>query len=171
MKAHYYKIIETSLGFCLIIFKTNPFILTKIFLPLKNKEDLKFNIEDGLTEKTEHHEKTDFVCNEINNYFSKGYKIKIPIEWLDFSGISEFEKKVLFRVYEIPFGKTASYKEIAESINNPEAARAVGNVMAKNRFPIIVPCHRVIKTDGSLGKFGGGTDMKKRMLEIEGYYV
>jgi methylated-DNA-[protein]-cysteine S-methyltransferase len=80
---------------------------------------------------------------------------------------TEFEASVLREVAGIPRGETASYGEIAERAGYPRAARAVGNVMRSNPFPIIIPCHRVIKEDGSLGGYGGKEDLKSRLLAFE----
>ena len=68
---------------------------------------------------------------------------------------------------KIPFGKTASYKDIAVQINNEKAVRAVGSANGSNPIPIVIPCHRVIAHDGSLGGYGGGLTMKKWLLKHE----
>ncbi len=68
---------------------------------------------------------------------------------------------------KIPYGETISYGELAKRIGNPNASRAVGMANGKNPIPIIVPCHRVIGKDGSLTGFGGGVDIKKKLLELE----
>ena len=78
-----------------------------------------------------------------------------------------FQKSVWQELRRIPFGKTASYGEIAERIGNSKACRAVGLANAKNPLPIIVPCHRVIGKDGSLTGFGGGLEIKKQLLDLE----
>jgi len=78
-----------------------------------------------------------------------------------------FMKQVWAALCEIPYGKTASYKDIAEKIGRPKAARAVGLANNRNPIPIIIPCHRVIGADGSLVGYGGGLDIKKRLLELE----
>lgn len=81
---------------------------------------------------------------------------------------SEFEKEVFEKVRQIPRGRAATYREVARAIARENAARAVGNALAKNPFPIIIPCHRVIKSDLSLGGFSRGKKMKKKLLESEG---
>lgn len=81
---------------------------------------------------------------------------------------SPFETKVLDHLIQIPVGKAMSYGALAEWSGYPRAARAVGRLMAKNPFPLFYPCHRVIRADGQLGNFGGGTPMKHRLLEDEG---
>jgi len=81
---------------------------------------------------------------------------------------SVFERKVWDAARKIPFGKTSSYGLIAYAAGSPRAGRAAGNAMGKNPVMIIVPCHRVIKSDGSYGGFSAGTDLKKKLLELEG---
>ncbi|HQP91506.1 MAG TPA: MGMT family protein [Candidatus Omnitrophota bacterium] len=81
--------------------------------------------------------------------------------------ITEFEKKVYEAVRLIPKGQTRSYKWVAEKIGRPKAARAVGNALNKNPFAPVVPCHRVIKSDGSLGGFNGGLKKKIKLLREE----
>jgi len=83
--------------------------------------------------------------------------------------LTAFQKRVLDSTRKIPYGKTLSYAELADKAGSPQAARAVGNVMASNRVPILVPCHRVVASDGKLGGFSApqGTDLKRRMLEME----
>ncbi len=83
---------------------------------------------------------------------------------------SEFQKEVLQEVAEIPYGETKTYKQIAEAIDS-KAYRAVGTAIGKNPLPIIIPCHRVIKSDLSIGGFFGGTEMKKEILENEGICI
>lgn len=80
-----------------------------------------------------------------------------------------FQKQVWQELRNIPYGKTATYGEIAERINNPKACRAVGLANNKNPLPIIVPCHRIIGKDGSLTGFGGGLELKKQLLDLEGF--
>jgi methylated-DNA-[protein]-cysteine S-methyltransferase len=89
---------------------------------------------------------------------------------LDLSHLSPFQKKVVDRCRRIGSGKTRTYGELAELAGFPGAARAVGTVMSKNRYPIIVPCHRVVGSAGSLGGFSApqGISLKQRMLVLEG---
>ncbi len=81
---------------------------------------------------------------------------------------TRFMSSVWRTAAEIPFGETVSYGELAALSGYPGAARAVGSAMARNPLPILIPCHRVIKSDGSLGGYGGGLDMKMWLLEHEG---
>ena len=81
--------------------------------------------------------------------------------------ITDFQQKVYNFVKTIPEGETRTYKEVAISIGNPKAYRAVGNALHKNTFAPIVPCHRVIKSDGTPGGFALGTDKKVKLLKDE----
>ena len=77
--------------------------------------------------------------------------------------------KVWYALNEIPYGETKTYKWIAEKIGKPAAVRAVGQALSKNPIPIVVPCHRVIESDGSIGGYSSGVNVKKRLLEMEYY--
>jgi methylated-DNA-[protein]-cysteine S-methyltransferase len=81
---------------------------------------------------------------------------------------TSFERAVWGELAKIPFGETRSYGEIAQILGRPGAARAVGRANGANPIPIVVPCHRVIGADGSLTGFGGGLEVKSRLLELEG---
>jgi len=85
---------------------------------------------------------------------------------LDIKGTS-FEKKVWSALKRIPYGKTKSYKDIAKSIGHPKAFRAVGNANGSNSIPLIIPCHRVIESNGGLGGFGHGLKVKAKLLNLE----
>jgi methylated-DNA-[protein]-cysteine S-methyltransferase len=78
-----------------------------------------------------------------------------------------FQLKVWRALRAIPYGELASYKDIAVAVGNPKAVRAVGGANGKNPIPIIVPCHRVIGSDGSLTGFGGGLEIKQRLIDLE----
>ena len=101
----------------------------------------------------------------LQRYFS-GEVVSFP-DKLDFEGTTDFLKAVWSTARSVPYGEVRSYAWIARSIGKPQAFRAVGGAMARNRFPIIVPCHRVVASDGSLGGFSGGLELKKRLLALE----
>jgi methylated-DNA-[protein]-cysteine S-methyltransferase len=88
---------------------------------------------------------------------------------VDLGRLSDFQRRVLQQCRRIPRGQTLSYAELAAKAGYPHAARAVGNCMAGNRTPLIVPCHRVVRSDGGLGSYSapGGTRMKSRLLALE----
>ena len=86
---------------------------------------------------------------------------------VDLTGLPEFQRKVLAAVLAIPFGKVCSYTWVAQRIGHPRAARAVGTALGRNPVPIIVPCHRVRRSDGSLGGYLFGLSFKERLLALE----
>jgi len=78
-----------------------------------------------------------------------------------------FERKVFKATYQVPTGGTVTYQQIAKKIGRPRAARAVGRALGKNPFPLIIPCHRIIRTDGNIGGYRWGKKTKRRLLEEE----
>ena len=90
---------------------------------------------------------------------------ELPLDW---SSIKPFQRAVLKAASTIPFGETRSYGWVAHKIGNPRASRAVGQALGANPIPIILPCHRVIASDGKLGGYGGGLPMKVKLLKLEG---
>ena len=82
---------------------------------------------------------------------------------------TEFQKKVWKSLTKIKYGRTSSYREIAISINNPNAVRAVGSACRLNPIPLIIPCHRVLRSDGSIGKYAFGIKNKYKLLKLESY--
>jgi len=87
---------------------------------------------------------------------------------LPFNGCSAFQQRVLRAVSAIPYGQVRTYQFIAKQIGNPKAARAVARALATNPFLLVIPCHRVIRSDGKLGGYRGGLKMKRRLLKSEG---
>jgi len=82
---------------------------------------------------------------------------------------TDFEKSVWLSLRAIPYGETRSYKWVAEKVGNPSAVRAVGQALSKNPIPIVLPCHRVVESSGSIGGYSSGVDKKVRLLEMEYY--
>jgi methylated-DNA-[protein]-cysteine S-methyltransferase len=82
---------------------------------------------------------------------------------------TEFEQDVWSRLKDVPFGETRTYKWIAEKVGRPAAVRAVGRALSKNPIPIVIPCHRIIESDGSIGGYSSGVDRKRRLLDMEYY--
>jgi len=84
---------------------------------------------------------------------------------------SAFQRSVLLAEYGIPRGWVSTYGRIANYLGDPQAARAVGGALARNPFPIVIPCHRAVRSDGQLGGFRGGLEMKRALLDMEGVRV
>jgi methylated-DNA-[protein]-cysteine S-methyltransferase len=111
--------------------------------------------------------KEDFgaVRQQLEEYFAgRRLVFRLP---LDLDQGTPFQRRVWKALRDIPYGETVSYKEIAHTIGQPSATRAVGSAVGHNPLPVILPCHRVISRDGSLGGFSAGLDVKRRLLELE----
>lgn len=148
----FYDIVESPIGILYLVFtgkilsgiafKKPAEILRKGEAPLLIKKELKEYFENGRDEFTQ----------KIG--FTKG---------------TEFDKKVWLALKEIPYGETRTYKWLAEKIGKPSACRAVGQALGRNPLPILLPCHRIIESDGTIGGYSSGIDIKRRLLEIEYY--
>ena len=104
------------------------------------------------------------AIEQLTEYFAgKRKTFSIPLAP---SG-TPFQQQVWTQLQNIPYGKTISYAQLAQMVDNPKACRAVGSANGKNPIPIIIPCHRVITSNGGLGGFAYGLDMKKWLLELE----
>ncbi|MGM0420418.1 MAG: methylated-DNA--[protein]-cysteine S-methyltransferase [Bacillota bacterium] len=104
------------------------------------------------------------ACRELEDYLAGNlYRFSIPVHLKG----TAFQREVLTSLREVPYGETISYKELAEAAGYPGAWQAVGQVMKTNPLPLIYPCHRVVKSDGSLGGFNGGLEMKELLLALE----
>jgi len=98
----------------------------------------------------------------------EGEDVLFSLNIVDFTLCSTFQQSVLRATYSIPRGSVSTYKLVAASLGIPKGARAVGNALAGNPFPLIVPCHRVISSNRHIGGYGGGIEMKRALLESEG---
>jgi methylated-DNA-[protein]-cysteine S-methyltransferase len=108
----------------------------------------------------------DRAAQQLTEYFG-GTRNQFDLP-LDLSGLPSFTREVLTATAGVPFGKLDTYRGIAAQIGKPSATRAVGNALNRNPIPVIVPCHRIIRSDGSAGGYGGGLDIKFRLLALEG---
>ncbi|MDQ3043529.1 MAG: methylated-DNA--[protein]-cysteine S-methyltransferase [Chloroflexota bacterium] len=106
------------------------------------------------------------VRRQLDEYF-QGRRDTFDIA-VDFAGMTPFTRSVLTATAEVPYGELTSYGQIAARIGQPGASRAVGNALGRNPVPVIVPCHRIIRSDASIGKYTGGIDIKRKLLAIEG---
>jgi methylated-DNA-[protein]-cysteine S-methyltransferase len=108
----------------------------------------------------------DAVARELDEYFSgRRREFELALDW---TLIGPFGRRVLHVTSEIPYGGVLSYAEVAAEAGSPRGSRAAGNALGSNPIPIVIPCHRVLRTGGALGGYGGGLDRKRYLLELEG---
>lgn len=107
----------------------------------------------------------DAAAREIDEYFAGSrHRFELPLDWRLARG---FRLDVLTELRRIPYGRTRSYAQVATAAGRPRAIRAAGTACATNPLPIVVPCHRVVRTDGSVGAYRGGTEAKRLLLDLE----
>jgi methylated-DNA-[protein]-cysteine S-methyltransferase len=156
----YYSIFQTRAGWVGLSGSTNG--VRRVILPRVSAAEVQeLLIGDAL-------EKPDFFTDlqeRFQAYFS-GRRVDFP-EKLDWTGTTHFQHMVWQAARRIPYGATQSYQWLASQIGKPGAARAVGQALGENPLPVIIPCHRLVSSDGSLGGFTGGIEMKKLLLKLE----
>jgi methylated-DNA-[protein]-cysteine S-methyltransferase len=106
------------------------------------------------------------VINQIKDFLA-GEDIRFSLDMMRMDRCTPFQKKVLHAEFAIPRGRVSSYGLIAKHLNKPGAARAVGTALATNLFPIVIPCHRALRSNGHLGGYQGGLAMKRKLLQLE----
>jgi len=129
------------------------------------RDDLRGKVDDGVElVADDKHQHTGPYRRWLCDYLDRQVdRCRLPL----FPRGTTFQRAVWDEMLRIPFGQTASYGDIAAQLDKPGAARAVGNAAAANPIPIFIPCHRVIRSDKSPGGFGGGVQLKRRMLQHE----
>ena len=161
-------IMETPLGLAFLFFSPNG--LQRLAFP--GEKDLKEEVVMGSTPETQAlpqgvlKDGHDRVAQALEDYFA-GNPAPFASLDLDLQG-TPFQLRVWQELRKIPYGETISYLELATRLGNPKATRAVGQANANNPIPLIIPCHRVIAADGSLGGYSSGLDRKRWLLRHEG---
>lgn len=108
----------------------------------------------------------DPVRRELDEYFEgRRLKFDLPLDWSLSRG---FTQRVLRATAKVPYGRVSTYREMAARAGNEKAVRAAGNALGANPIPIVVPCHRILRTGGALGGYGGGPERKEFLLRLEG---
>ena len=161
-----YSIFKTGIGWCGVVIGKKG--LKRVFIGYKKSHQLLRDITgefgNNLTKKSP----TGELIEKINLYCS-GEKVSFDKFKINLPSLSPFQRKVLRAATKIPYGTVSTYGELAKTIGHPNSSRAVGNSLSKNPFPIIVPCHRIVRSDGKVGGFsaGGGMELKEKLLRME----
>ncbi|HET9593350.1 MAG TPA: methylated-DNA--[protein]-cysteine S-methyltransferase [Solirubrobacterales bacterium] len=141
--------------------------LVRVGLPNQDSEELLVDLAERVSPRVlEAPQELDEVRRELDLYFEgKLDSFDLPLDWRLSGG---FRQRVLRAINRIPYGQTRSYTEMARKAGNERAVRAAGTACGSNPIPLVVPCHRVLRTGGALGGYGGGLPMKEALLQLEG---
>jgi O-6-methylguanine DNA methyltransferase len=159
-----YNIQESSLGYILLVAKNGR--LFQLDMMAGEPHRIKKEIAVAYPGSIDSEKPFRDIWKDIDRYF-KGGKVEFRAE-IDISDLRPFTQKVLKELMNIPYGELRSYGWIGKRLGYPSASRAVGQAVGRNPIPIIIPCHRVIRQDGSIGGFSSGIHIKKILLSIEG---
>jgi len=140
--------------------------IRKVIFPMPDRESALKAIVDSHKLEMEYSEEAFLEAKTALTEYFDGKRIDFQIS-VDLDGYTDFQKNVWDVTKTIPYGELRSYSWVASQMGKPKAFRAVGNALGKNPVPIIVPCHRVIGSDGGLHGFTGGLDWKKKLIKLE----
>lgn len=164
LQPEYFKL-DLPIGVIGIVYHPNPFMLLRILLP-GNAHRLDTPLSAQASDVPAGRE-----AKRVLDFFG-AYRNKrpgrVPWDLLHLGNYTPLQRLVWEKTAAVPFGQTVSYGRIARDMGRPRSARFVGNTLGKNPFPILIPCHRIVRADGGLGGFGSGLDMKRRILSFEG---
>jgi O-6-methylguanine DNA methyltransferase len=164
-----YAIFKTAIGWCGLVMAESK--LHRVFIGYDRRQQLRQHIRKACGDDSgvNHSFAMEMIIQKVRRYCS-GEKVSLSTVPMDWSSLTEFQQKVLLAAAQIPYGSIETYGGLARMIGYPLSARAVGNALGKNPFPLFIPCHRVVKGDGSIGGFSGiaGIPLKKKLLRLEG---
>ena len=158
-----YITVNTNMGWVGILGSAEGLLRTT--LPQHSAQEAHQLLGDSINGATQSPPLLEDLMERLRAYFG-GYEAAFP-DSLDLSGATSFQREVWGKTRLIPYGETRSYAWVAEQIRRPGAARAVGQALARNPLPVIIPCHRVLTIDGKLGGFSGGVEIKRQLLFLE----
>jgi methylated-DNA-[protein]-cysteine S-methyltransferase len=159
-----YRTIDSPVGTLLLA--ATELGLVRVAYEVENHEAVLQNLADRISPRLlEAPGLLDTVARELDEYFAgRLHTFDLPLDWRLSSG---FRRTVLNHLADIDYGHTASYATVAKLAGNPKAVRAVGAACATNPLPVVVPCHRVLRSDGTLGGYLGGVEAKRTLLGLE----
>lgn len=159
-----YNIQESSLGYILLVARNGR--LFRLDIVAGEPHRIKKEFAAAYPGSVDSEKPFRDIWKDLDRYF-KGEKVEFSTK-IDISGLRPFTQKVLKELMNIPYGELRSYGWIGKRLGYPSASRAVGQAVGRNPVPIIIPCHRVIRQNGSIGGFSSGIHIKKMLLSIEG---
>ena len=161
------SIFKTKFGWCGIVGKGG--IPSEIIPFLPTQQKVYSHIASRYADVKNFQDCFKKVRSAIERYL-RGQRTDFPFP-LDLSQFSDFQRGVWKITKSIPYGELRTYRQVSEEMGNPQASRAVGTALARNPAPIVVPCHRVVRSDGKLGGYSGagGIDTKAKLLKMEGH--
>jgi methylated-DNA-[protein]-cysteine S-methyltransferase len=157
----------TASPFGTLLLATTPKGLVRVGLPNQDADELLADLATRISPRVlEAPAQLDRARRELDLYFAgKLTEFDLPLDW---RLSKDFRRKVLRAIARIPYGQTRSYMQMATSAGNVRAVRATGTACGTNPIPLVVPCHRVLRSGGALGGYGGGLPMKEGLLRLEG---
>jgi len=149
-----------------LLLASTPRGLIRVGLPNQDPDELLAELAERVSPRVlESPARLDAAKRELDLYFEgKLAHFDLPLDWRLSGG---FGRRVLRAIARIPYGETRSYTQMATRAGNQRAVRATGTACGRNPIPLVVPCHRVLRADGTLGGYGGGLPMKQALLELE----
>ena len=159
-----YRTVDSPVGTLLLA--ATELGLVRVAYEVENHDEVLQNLADRISPRVlEAPGRLDMVARELDEYFAgRLHTFDVPLDWRLSSG---FRRTVLGHLSDIDYGHTASYATVAGLAGNPKAVRAVGTACATNPLPVVVPCHRVLRSDGTLGGYLGGVEAKRTLLTLE----
>jgi methylated-DNA-[protein]-cysteine S-methyltransferase len=159
-----YRTVDTPVGTLLLA--ATPIGLARVAFQSEGIDTVLEGLAGTLSPRILHApRRLDDTARQLEEYFSGGrHRFGLP---LDLRLSRGFRRTVLTYLPGIEYGRTATYRQVAAGVDNPRAVRAVGTACATNPLPLIIPCHRVIRTDGLIGSYLGGTEVKRQLLTLE----
>jgi len=157
----------TDSPFGTLLLATTPRGLVRVGLPNQDADELLIDLAARVSPRVlEASAPLDEARRELDLYFEgKLTEFELPLDW---QLSHDFRRRVLRAIARIPYGQTRSYTQMATSAGNERAVRAAGTACGTNPLPLVVPCHRVLRSGGALGGYGGGLPMKEGLLRLEG---
>ena len=158
--------VKSRFGDLIIVWRFDEPKILRVFLPSQYRLFKSSDYEHAVALKRS--ESSVRMACKIMDRLLEGKPGRFPLEMLDWSVAYPFQRRVLRMEYRVPHGMVSTYGRVARKLGHARAARAVGTALARNPFPVIIPCHRAIRSDRTLGGYAGGLSMKKKLLELEG---